>query len=119
MLKQAQASPRIIKAAGEMTCEICQKQKQRKPVLPATPHVPREKWEVVSVDTFWWKHPLKMEDGSDKYVIGISFMDEASDFTRRKCGQRNNNSADERLGGRVLRKSSSKTGSSVCLNPKS
>lgn len=80
MLKQAQASPRIIKAAGEMTCEICQKQKQRKPVLPATPHVPREKWEVVSVDTFWWKHPLKMEDGSDKFVIGISFMDEASDL---------------------------------------
>ena len=72
MLKQAQARPKIIRAAGEMTCE---RQKQRKPVLPATPHVPREKWEVVSVDALWWKRSLKMEDGSDKYVIGISFMD--------------------------------------------
>ena len=80
MLKQAAASPRIIRAAGEMTCDICQRQAQRKPVLPATPHVPQEKWEVVSVDTFWWKHPLKTEDGSDGYVIGISFIDEATDL---------------------------------------
>ena len=80
MLKQADADARLIKAAGELTCDICLRQAQRKPVLPSTTNVPKAKWEVISVDTFWWKHPVKKPDGTDRYVVGVSYLDEATDL---------------------------------------
>ncbi|CAE7745408.1 unnamed protein product, partial [Symbiodinium sp. CCMP2456] len=44
------------------------------------PHASR-KWEVVSVDTFWWHSPHKDEKGNPiEHAVGISFLDEASDF---------------------------------------
>ena len=80
MLTQANAKQKFIRAAGSFECDICKRQAQKKPVLPASPHVPQNKWEVVSVDTFWWKHPVKTDDGKDRYVVGISYLDEATDL---------------------------------------
>jgi len=58
MPKRAHASDRFMSAARQLQCEICIRQAQKKPVLPATPHVPKQKWDVISVDTFWWKRPF-------------------------------------------------------------
>ena len=39
------------------------------------------KWEVVSVDTVWWHSPHKDPKGNPvEHVVGISWMDEVSDF---------------------------------------
>lgn len=80
MLAEAGVAPKFLKAALELECDVCKKHAPKKPALPATPNVPTVKWSVVSVDTFWWKHPKKNPDGTERYAIGISFMDEATDF---------------------------------------
>ena len=80
MLKEAHASDRFVTAARQLQCDICIRQAQKKPVLPATPHVPKQKWNVISVDTFWWKHPCKDEEGREQHAIGLSYMDEATDL---------------------------------------
>ena len=80
MLKQAHASDRFVRAARQLQCDICIRQAQKKPVLPATPHVPKEKWNVISVDTFWWKHPCRDEEGREQHAVGISYLDEATDL---------------------------------------
>lgn len=80
MLKDAGVRGKWLKAALRLECDVCKKHAPRKPVLPATPNVPTKKWDVLSIDTFWWKHPKKNPDGSERQVVGISFMDEATDF---------------------------------------
>ena len=80
MLKQAGAEEKFISAAQKLECEVCKKNAPRKPVLPATPHVPKQKWDTISVDTFWWKHPRKGKDGEERHLVGISFLDEATDL---------------------------------------
>ena len=80
MLSEAQALPKFIEAAGKFSCDICKKQAQRKPVLPATPHTPKNKWEVISCDTFWWKSPFTNEDGTVTHIVGVSYLDEATDL---------------------------------------
>ena len=42
---------------------------------------PKDKWEVVSVDTFWWYSPHKDSQGNPiSQVVGVSIMDELTDF---------------------------------------
>ena len=81
MLKEAGASPEIIQAAGKLECPQCA---QRGHALPhRTAQVPQatRKWEIVSVDTFWWHSPHKDEKGNPvEHVLGVSFRDEASDY---------------------------------------
>ena len=80
MLRQAGVKDEVIKLAGQLECDVCKRNAQRRPVLPSAILAPVQKWEVVSADTFWWKHPTPLEDGNERFVVGISFMDEATDF---------------------------------------
>ena len=55
-MKHAGVAGRFIHAAKRFECEFCKRQALRKPVLPATLNQVQEKWQVLSIDTFWWKH---------------------------------------------------------------
>ena len=80
MLKQSGAAEKFIKAAEKLECEVCKQNAPKKPALPASPNVSRTKWDTVTVDTFWWKHPRKTDKGAERHIVGVSFMDEATDL---------------------------------------
>lgn len=81
LLKEAKADQKIQLAAKKFECDFC---KQRGHAgMHRTSAVPREceKWEAVSVDTFWWHSPHRNESGNPKeFAVGISFLDEGTDF---------------------------------------
>ena len=79
-MKHAGVAERFIHAAKRFECEFCKRQALRKPVLPATLNQVQEKWQVLSIDTFWWKHPKPGPDGKERHVIGLSYLDEATDL---------------------------------------
>ena len=64
MLRDARASEEMIKAASEYQCPHCARRAHAKP--HRTSQVPQatRKWEVVSVDTFWWHSPHKDDKGT-------------------------------------------------------
>ena len=80
MLRQAGVSDEVLQLAGQLECDVCKRHAQRRPVLPTAILAPVQKWEVVSADTFWWKHPAPHEDGTERFTVGVSFMDEATDL---------------------------------------
>jgi hypothetical protein len=80
LLSQSGAPSKFVKAAGKLQCDVCIRQAQRKPVLPAAINTPKQKWEVISVDTFWWQNPKNDAEGNERHVVGLSFLDEASDL---------------------------------------
>ena len=81
MLKEAGASSETIRIAEKYECPHCAKRGHAQPHRTSqVPHATR-KWEVVSVDTFWWHSPHKDEHGNPlEHVVGVSFLDEASDY---------------------------------------
>lgn len=81
-LRDAGADQKIIDVAKTFTCRECLLRGRRSPTRPAV--VPRhyEKWQCVSVDTFWWKTPKEaLKEGQQpEHILGLSMMDEATDF---------------------------------------
>lgn len=80
ILRQAGAPAKFIKAAGDLQCDICIKQAQRKPVLPASTNAPQVKWETISVDTFYWQNPCNDDEGNERHLLAISYFDESTDL---------------------------------------
>ena len=81
MLRDAKASEEMIKKAQEYQCPQCARRGHANPHRTAQIPQATRKWEVVSVDTFWWHSPHKDEKGNPiEHVIGVSWLDEASDF---------------------------------------
>ena len=80
LLRQAGVHKRYLVLAKSLECDVCKKQLQRKPKLPASPTMVTEKWHTISVDTFWWSNPVRKNDDPQKYVVGISYFDEATDL---------------------------------------
>ena len=81
MLKEANASPQVIAKAEKFECPHCRQRGHALPHRPSQSLEPRQKWEIVSVDTWWWHSPHKDEKGNPiEHVIGVSFLDAASDF---------------------------------------
>ena len=80
LLRQAGVHKRYLVLAKKLECDVCKKQRQRKPKLPACPLVVTEKWHTISVDTFWWSNPARKSDDPQKYIVGISYFDEATDL---------------------------------------
>ena len=81
MLKDARASDELIQKAMAFDCPQCRQRGHSRP--HRTSQVPQatKKWDVVSVDTFWWHSPHKDSKGNPKeHVVGVSWLDEASDF---------------------------------------
>ena len=81
MLKDARASDALIQKALTLDCPQCRQRGHAQP--HRTSQIPQasKKWDVVSADSFWWHSPHKDEKGNPKeHVVGISWLDEASDF---------------------------------------
>ena len=81
LLKDAGASEAMMHQAQKFECAECLQRGRRAPVRQAVPNVIREKWHTISIDTFWWKFPKGVvEEGQNEYAVGLSIMDEATDY---------------------------------------
>ena len=80
MLRDAKAPQEIIEAARKFQCTFCRTRGRSIPRRPAAPPKVTEKWHTVSVDTFWWHSPHKDKGQSREHAVGVSFLDEATDF---------------------------------------
>ena len=81
MLKEARAHENIVQAAMSFSCPYCARRGHAKPHRTSQVQQATRKWEIVSVDTFWWHSPHRDEKGNSReHVVGISWLDEASDF---------------------------------------
>ena len=81
MLREAGASSEILRAAEKYECPQCAQRGHARPHRTAQVSHATRKWETVSVDTFWWHSPHKDSKGNpSEHVIGVSFLDEASDY---------------------------------------
>ena len=82
LLKDAGSKPRIIQLAEEFDCPDCLMRGRRSTVRQSVVPKIYEKWQCVSVDSFWWHTPREALKPGEKpqYCIGISMMDEATDF---------------------------------------
>ena len=80
MFRTAQVPERVIEIAKRFECDACKTQRHSIPKLPACPPAVTEKWNTVSIDTFWWTNPTRTLEDVDRCVVGISFMDEATDL---------------------------------------
>lgn len=82
LLRNAGAKEEVIKIAMDYDCPQCLQRGRRSLVRQGI--VPRvhEKWQCVSIDTFWWKTPKEALKAGEKpqYCIGLSMMDEATDY---------------------------------------
>ena len=80
-LKEAGATAEVLQKAAEFGCTHCDHRGHAQPRRTSqVPHATR-KWDVVSVDTFWWHSPRKDAKGDpSEHVVGVSLMDEANDF---------------------------------------
>ena len=82
MLRDSGANEKVLDVAKDFSCEFCLQRGRRSPARPATTTKITEKWQCVSVDTFWWHTPKEVLAFGEKptYVLGISMMDEATDY---------------------------------------
>ena len=81
MLRDARASEALIQKAQTVDCPQCRQRGHARPHRTSQIPSASKKWDVVSVATFWWHSPHKDEKGNPKeHVIGVSWLDEASDF---------------------------------------
>lgn len=82
MLKDAGVSDEVLQAAKVFECPECVQRGRRAATRPGIPHHVHEKWHTVSIDTFWWKYPKEAmkPDDVNTHVIGLSMLDEATDF---------------------------------------
>ena len=82
LLRDAGASVEVLKELDRFSCRECLKRGRKTPSRVACIPKVYEKWQCVSVDTFWWKTPKESLSVGDKpeYVLGLSMMDEATDY---------------------------------------
>ena len=79
-LRDAQATPEVLELAKKFECTYCKQRGRTMLRKPSTPTRITEKWHTVSVDTFWWQSPHKVNGQPKEHGVGISFLDEATDF---------------------------------------
>lgn len=82
MLRDSGASNKVMDVAKRFSCEYCLQRGRRALARPATTTKVTEKWQCLSIDTFWWHTPKEVLDSGEKptYVSGLSIVDEATDF---------------------------------------
>ena len=82
MLRDSGAPQKVLDEVDNFQCPHCLQRGRRSPTRPAI--IPRvyEKWQCVSVDTFWWHTPKEALNAGEEpeYILGISMMDEATDY---------------------------------------
>ena len=79
-LRDAQAPADVLEAARKYECPHCRIRGRMTPRRPSAPTRIMEKWHTVSVDTFWWQSPHREKGNPVSHGVGISFLDEATDF---------------------------------------
>ncbi len=82
LLRDAGASQEVMAAAQSFQCPDCLRRGRKAPTRPSVIPKVYDKWQCVSIDTFWWKTPREaLQDGEKpRYFMGLSMMDEATDF---------------------------------------
>ena len=81
MLKEARASQEILEAVNNFECDFCRQRGHANPHKTSAVTRAKDKWEVLSVDTFWWISPHKNDERHAKEkILGISFLDEMTDL---------------------------------------
>ena len=82
LFRDAGATPEIIERVRNFECEHCLQRGRRGLEKPATVPAVRNKWECVSVDSFWWHTPKQLLATGEKgeHVVGVSLFDEATDY---------------------------------------
>ena len=79
-LRDAQAPADVLEAARKFECPHCRIRGRMLPRRPSAPVKVTEKWHTVSVDTFWRQSPHRVQGNPVSHGVGISFLDEATDF---------------------------------------
>ena len=79
-LKDAGATEQVLRLADRFECVVCRQQGRRAPARPSAAPAVTEVWDTVSMDTFWWSSPHLVNGKPAVHMVGISLMDEASDF---------------------------------------
>ena len=81
MLREAGAGAEVLEQARQFACPHCAQRGHAQPHKTSQIQQATKKWEVISVDTFWWHSPHRDEKGNPvEHIIGVSFLDEASDY---------------------------------------
>ena len=78
MFRDAGAPKEVLQMCKDFQCEACSHKGGKAPARPAIPTPVTTKWQCLSVDTFWWRTPHEGEN--KKSCVGVSFMDEATDY---------------------------------------
>ena len=79
-LRDANASSEVLELAKTFECPHCRQRGRTNLRRPSAPAKVTEKWHTVSVDTFWWQSPHQVNGQPTEHGVGISFLDEATDF---------------------------------------
>ena len=79
MLRDAGAPQEVLQQCRTFECQACLNKGGKAPSRPAVPPPTTNKWECVSVDTFWWRTHVD-NPGPQVGVVGVSFFDEATDY---------------------------------------
>ena len=82
LLRSAGARPEVLRQAEHFECAECRQRGRRANLRPATlPHY-TQKWQCLSIDTFWWHTPREALQGDQRpeHLLCLSMLDEASDF---------------------------------------
>ena len=79
-LRDAQATPEVLELAKTFECTYCKQRGRTMLRKPSAPAKIMEKWHTVSVDTFWRQSLHKVDGQPKEHGVGISFLDEATDF---------------------------------------
>ena len=79
-LRDAQAPADVLEVARKYECPHCRIRGRTLPKRPSAPVKVTEKWHTVSVDTFWWQSPHRVQGNPVSHGVGISFLDEATDY---------------------------------------
>ena len=81
MLHEAKAKPQIIEAARKFERDFCRQRGHAAMHKTSAVTRPNDKWEVVSVDSFWWCSPHRDAKGNPVIqAMGISVLDEITNY---------------------------------------
>ena len=82
MLRDAGGTKAVMDVAQTFSCPECLQRGRRTITRPALVPKAYQKWECLSIDTFWWrtrKEALKPGE-NPKHISGLGMMDDATDF---------------------------------------
>ena len=110
LLRDAGASQEVMSAAAKFRCPDCLRRGRKAPTRPSVIPKVYDKWQCVSIDTFWWKTPREALQEGEKpsFFMGLSMMDEATDFHTAVIIKTGDDTPTARLSGNVFQEAFNK-----------